>query len=150
VANGFIGGRLQERRRTWRRISAKELQTKGDQTRIRGLRRVTRQPQVRLSRYNACASCPSQKPFCPGKVTGCCQTVVSLGETPLFCRPESKKAEAMNGGTGLFNLYKFVAVYYNREQSVPEIQLTRAAGIFRHDNLFFADVLVLANITERF
>ena len=56
----------------------------------------------------------------------------------------------MNGGTGLFNLYKFVAVYYNREQSVPEIQLTRAAGIFRHDNLFFADVLVLANITERF
>ena len=49
-----------------------------------------------------------------------------------------------------FNLYTPVAVYRNREQSVPDKQLQAATGTPQHGDAAFADFLVMFNITRRF
>jgi hypothetical protein len=52
--------------------------------------------------------------------------------------------------TWFFNLYTPVAVYRNREQSVPDQQETAATGVFRHGDSAFADYLVMCSVTKRF
>jgi hypothetical protein len=48
------------------------------------------------------------------------------------------------------SLYIPVAVYRNREQSVPDKQLSAATGISRHGDAAFADFLVMFKVTKRF
>ncbi len=43
-----------------------------------------------------------------------------------------------------------VAVYRNREQSVPDKQQTAATGVYRHGDAAFADFVVNASISRRF
>jgi hypothetical protein len=49
-----------------------------------------------------------------------------------------------------FGVYAPVAVYRNRERSVPDIQQTRATGTFRHGDAAFADFILIASISKRF
>lgn len=47
-------------------------------------------------------------------------------------------------------LYAPVALYRNRERSVPDKQQTAATGTFRHGDAAFADYLIVFNLTKRF
>ena len=47
-------------------------------------------------------------------------------------------------------LYAPVALYRNRERSVPDKQQTAATGTFRHGDSAFADYLIMFNLTKRF
>jgi hypothetical protein len=49
-----------------------------------------------------------------------------------------------------FSLYTPVAVYRNREQSVPDKQQQAATGNPQHGDAAFADYLIMFNITKRF
>lgn len=49
-----------------------------------------------------------------------------------------------------FGLYAPVALYRNRERSVPDKQQTAATGTFRHGDAAFADYLIMFNLTKRF
>src|SRR4051812_20819414 len=49
-----------------------------------------------------------------------------------------------------FSLYTPVAVYRNREQSVPDKQQQAATGTPQHGDAAFADYLIMFNITKRF
>jgi hypothetical protein len=49
-----------------------------------------------------------------------------------------------------FSLYTPVAVYRNRERSVPDLQQSAATETFRHGDAAFADYLVMCNFTKRF
>ncbi len=50
----------------------------------------------------------------------------------------------------MFNFATPVAVYRNRERSVPDKQLSADTGTFRHGDAAFADFLVTAAISKRF
>jgi hypothetical protein len=50
----------------------------------------------------------------------------------------------------MFNLTTPVALYRNRERSVPDKQWAAATGIPRHGDAAFADYLVMATISKRF
>ena len=49
-----------------------------------------------------------------------------------------------------FNLYTPVALYRNRERSVPDEQLSAATGTSRHGDAAFADYLVMFSVSKRF
>jgi hypothetical protein len=53
-------------------------------------------------------------------------------------------------GSWMFNVATPVAVYRNRERSVPDKQWAEATGIPRHGDAAFADYLVTATISKRF
>lgn len=53
-------------------------------------------------------------------------------------------------GGWMFNVATPVAVYRNREQSVPDKQLGADTGTYRHGDAAFADYLVTATISKRF
>jgi len=52
--------------------------------------------------------------------------------------------------TWSFNVYTPVAVYRNREQSVPDKQWTEVSGSYQHGDAAFADFVVMGSISKRF
>lgn len=50
----------------------------------------------------------------------------------------------------MLNVSTPVAVYRNRERSVPDEQSTAATGVYRHGDAAFADFLVMATVSRRF
>jgi hypothetical protein len=53
-------------------------------------------------------------------------------------------------GTWSLSLYTPVAVYRNRERSIPDLEQSVATGRFQHGDAAFADFLVMFNLTKRF
>lgn len=49
-----------------------------------------------------------------------------------------------------FGVYAPVALYRNRERSVPDKQFTASSGTFRHGDAAFADYLIMISLTKRF
>jgi hypothetical protein len=53
-------------------------------------------------------------------------------------------------GIGLCLVNAPVALYRNRERSVPDMQLAQASGISRHGDAAFADFALLLSVAHRF
>ncbi len=49
-----------------------------------------------------------------------------------------------------FGVYAPVALYRNRERSVPDKQFTASSGTYRHGDAAFADYMIMMSLTKRF
>lgn len=78
----------------------------------------------------------------------------AIGGSEGFRRPglaiSVEPGVSLGRGSWMFNVSTPVAVYRNREQSVPDKQQSAATGTYRHGDAAFADYLVLATISKRF
>ena len=78
----------------------------------------------------------------------------AIGGSEGFRRPgfaiSVEPGVSVSRGSWMFNVSTPVAVYRNREQSVPDKQLGADTNSYRHGDAAFADYLVLATISKRF
>ncbi len=78
----------------------------------------------------------------------------AIGGSDGFRRPgfavSIEPGISLSRGGWMFNVATPVALYRNREQSVPDKQLSDATGTYRHGDAAFADYLVTATISKRF
>jgi len=78
----------------------------------------------------------------------------ALGQSTGFRRPgyavSIEPGLYMTRRQWSFSLTVPVAIYRNRQQSVPDMQSTKASGVYRHGDAAFADYLITASFSRAF